>query len=57
MDEIIEALNAANNNNNSSMTKNAKLFNSLVAECQVRISSSDSLIIFRDRSKIDQKVM
>ena len=40
LEEVIEALNAANNNNSSSnMTKNAKLFNSLVAECQVRVNS------------------
>ena len=39
LEEVIEALNAANNNSSSNMTKNAKLFNSLVAECQVRVNS------------------
>ena len=39
LEEVIEALNAANNSNNNGMTKNAKLFNSLVAECQVRVNS------------------
>ena len=39
LEEVIEALNAANNNSNYGMTKNAKLFNSLVAECQVRVNS------------------
>ena len=37
LEEVIEALNAANNNSSSNMSKNAKLFNTLVAECQVRV--------------------
>ena len=37
LEEVMEALNAANNSSsNKNLTKNAKLFNSLVAECQVR---------------------
>ena len=41
LEEVMEALNAANNDSNptATLTKNDKLFNSLVAECQVRVKS------------------
>ena len=39
VEEVLEALNAANNNSSNNMTKSAKLFNSLVTECQVRVNS------------------
>ena len=44
VEEVLEALNAANNNRNN-LTKSAKLFNSLVSECQVRVNSK---INYRD---------
>ena len=47
LDAVAEALNAASSNSMPA-TKNAKLFHSLVAECQVR-----SLLAEKDRGSKD----